>query len=62
MATSVYAQYVQKTDLPTIYIETFDGTGITSKDVYKYCRLHYVDESGVVTNCDSIACAFLTEF
>ena len=49
------AQYVQKTDLPTIYIETFDGTGITSKDVYKYCRLHYVDEAGIVTSYDSVS-------
>ena len=49
------AQYVQKTDLPTIYIETFDGYGITSKEVYKYCRLHYVDEAGTVTSYDSVS-------
>ncbi|MBP3788718.1 MAG: CotH kinase family protein [Prevotella sp.] len=55
LATSVYAQYVQKTDLPTIYIETFDGYGITSKEVYKYCRMHYVNEDGQVTDYDSVS-------
>lgn len=55
MASVAEAQYVQKTDLPTIYIETFDGYGITSKDVYKYCRLHYVDEAGQVTSYDSVS-------
>ena len=55
MAVSVYAQYVQKTDLPTIYIETFDGDGIYSKVEYEYCRLHYVDEAGVVTSYDSVS-------
>ena len=54
-AASAQAQYTQKSDLPTIYIETFDGTAITSKDVYKYCRLHYVDEQGVVTSYDSVS-------
>ena len=51
----VCAQYVQKTDLPTIYLETFDGNGIYSKDVYEYCRLHYVDETGTVTSYDSVS-------
>ncbi len=49
------AQYVKKTDLPTVYIETFDGKTISSKEVYKYCRLHYVDESGYVTSYDSVS-------
>jgi hypothetical protein len=50
-----YAQYTNVSDLPTIYIETFDGTSITSKTVYKYCRLHYVDEQGQVTSYDSVS-------
>jgi len=49
----VKAQYVLKSDLPAIYINTFDGTGITSKEVYKYCQLRYVDEDGTVTLYDS---------
>lgn len=55
MAISVNAQYEQKTDLPSIYIETFDGNGIYSKTSYKYCRLHYVDETGIVTSYDSVS-------
>lgn len=54
-ALPICAQYVQKTDLPIIYIETFDGNGIYSKDVYEYCRLHYVDEVGTVTSYDSVS-------
>lgn len=52
---SASAQYERKTDLPTIYIETFDGNGIYSKEVYEYCRLHYVDETDVVTSYDSVS-------
>ena len=52
---SVYAQYVRKTDLPTIYIETFDGRNIYSKQEYKYCKLHYVDENNNVTSYDSVS-------
>lgn len=55
MVFDAVAQYVQKTDLPTIYIETFDGNAITSKEVYKYCRLHYVDEAGLVSHYDSVS-------
>jgi hypothetical protein len=47
--------YALKTDLPTVYVETFDGKGITSKEVYKYCKLHYVDEDGLVTHYDSVS-------
>jgi hypothetical protein len=49
------AQYTNQTDLPTIYIETFDGNGIYSKEVYEYCKLHYVDEQGYVTEYDSVS-------
>ena len=54
-AQQASAQYTQKTDLPTIYIETFDGNGIYSKEIYEYCRLHYVDETGTVTSYDSVS-------
>ncbi len=47
------AQYELKSDLPAIYINTFDGQDVTSKDVYKYCVLRYVDETGAVTPYDS---------
>jgi hypothetical protein len=52
---NLHAQYVQKTDLPTIYIETFNGQSIASKDYYIYCRLHYVDETGSVVSYDSVS-------
>ena len=51
----VCAQYTQMTDLPTIYIDTYDGWGIYSKETYKYCQLHYVDETGQVTAYDSVS-------
>ena len=50
-----HAQYTNVSDLPTIYIETFDGSAITSKTTYKYCRLHYVDEEGLLTSYDSVS-------
>lgn len=49
------AQYKRYTNLPAIYIETFDGRSITSKTVEKYARLIYVDEEDVVTEYDSVA-------
>lgn len=49
-----YAQWEQKSNLPAIYIVTFDGYGIYSKTEYKYCKLHYVDEEGHVTSYDSV--------
>ena len=55
LALAAKAQYKRMTDLPTVYIETFDGRSITSKDVYKYCRLHYVDEEDQLTSYDSVS-------
>lgn len=55
LAQPLCAQYTRMTDLPTLYIETFDGQSITSKTVYKYCRLHYVDEQDLVTSYDSVS-------
>lgn len=42
-------EYVQQTDLPTIYIETEGGQPIVSKEDYVDAVLHYVDSNGVKT-------------
>ena len=34
-------QYVRKTNLPTVYINTFNNAAITSKEVYIYATMHY---------------------
>ena len=47
--------YSRKTDLPHLYINTFNRASITSKDVYIYCTLIYVDENDVVTQYDSVS-------
>ena len=49
------AQFTRLTNLPAVYINTFDGGGIVSKTDYKYCRLRYVDETDVVTLYDSVS-------
>lgn len=46
--------YVRKTNLPHLYIETFNHVSIYSKDVYVYATMHYVDEEDVVTQYDSM--------
>lgn len=51
MAQNGYTRY---TNLPAVYITTFDGYGITSKTEYKYCTLRYVDEQNNVTTYDSV--------
>lgn len=47
--------YSRKTNLPHLYIKTFNQASITSKDVYIYCTLIYVDENDVVTQYDSVS-------
>lgn len=37
------AEYRQYSNLPTLYVETFNGKGITSKTDYVFCRLVMVD-------------------
>ena len=49
------AQYRRQTNLPALYLTTFDGGGIQSKTDYKYCRMHYVDETDVLTFYDSVS-------
>ncbi len=40
-------EYVQKTNLPTIYINTEGGQNITSKEEYINSTLYYVDGNGI---------------
>lgn len=46
--------YVRKTNLPTVYINTFNNVPITSKETYVYATMHYVDENDAVTAYDSL--------
>ncbi len=46
--------YSRLTNLPAVYINTFDGSNITSKTVYKYATMTYVDEQDSVTVYDSL--------
>lgn len=55
MPTLLFAQYTRLSNLPAVYINTFDGGGIYSKTDYKYCRLRYVDETDEVTLYDSVS-------
>ena len=48
------AAYTRYTNLPAIYIETFDNVAITSKTTYVYATMWYVDENDVVTRYDSM--------
>ena len=48
------ATYSRYTNLPTIYIETFNKAGITSKTTYVYATMWYVDENDQVTRYDSM--------
>lgn len=45
---SVAINYTQLTDIPTIYINTENNRSITSKDIYIYATMIYVDGSSVV--------------
>lgn len=46
--------YVRMTNLPCVYINTFNNQGITSKDYYIYATMNYVDEEDHVTTYDSL--------
>lgn len=55
MTIVVCAQTYQRlTNLPHIYIETFNGVRITSKTVYIYATMHYVDETDSLVTYDSL--------
>lgn len=45
----------RKSNLPAIYISTFNNADITSKTQYIYCTLSYVDEQDSVAQYDSVS-------
>ena len=47
-------EHVRLTNLPHVYLETFNGLSITSKEVEVYARMWYVDEQDQVTFYDSL--------
>ncbi len=47
-------EYVRLTNLPHVYIDTFDGRSISSKTTYKYATMVMVDEEDNVTTYDSL--------
>lgn len=49
------ADHHRLTNLPHVYIDTYDGHDVTSKSVEVWARMWYVDEEDVVTYYDSIA-------
>lgn len=56
LSLNVAAQtHVRKTNLPHVYINTWNRQSITSKDTYIYCDIYYVDENDVVTHYDSVS-------
>ena len=55
IVTAVSADdYPRLTNLPTIYINTFDNRPVTSKTDYIYATMHYVDEADQLTTYDSL--------
>ena len=54
LSAQAQGSYSRITNLPSVYVSTFDGFGITSKTTYKYCKLVYVDEQDQVTHYDSV--------
>lgn len=52
--TMAHGQWALKTNLPSVFINTFDGRNITSKTNYVFARLVYMDEDSHVTQWDSI--------
>ena len=54
IATQVHAQWTRVTNLPAIYLNTFDGVGINSTEYYVYSTMYYVDEQDQVTQYDSV--------
>ena len=54
LSAQAQGSYSRITNLPSVYVSTFDGFDITSKTTYKYCKLVYVDEQDQVTYYDSV--------
>lgn len=53
-AIAATARDTRPTNLPAVWIYTFDGADITSKTSYKYCTLRYIDEENTTTTYDSV--------
>ncbi len=53
-AAQTDTQYVRLTNLPHVYLNTFSGYDIYSRDVMVYARMWYVDEQDNVTFYDSL--------
>lgn len=47
-------KHTRYTNLPAIYIETYNKVAITSKEAYVYATMWYVDENDMVTRYDSL--------
>ncbi|MDE5661587.1 MAG: hypothetical protein K2I04_03055, partial [Muribaculaceae bacterium] len=43
------ADYTQRTNIPTIYVETENGAPVNSKEEYVRANLHYVTAEGVTS-------------
>lgn len=54
LTVSVHAQWARRTNLPTLFINTFDGRSITSKTNYVNAKLVYMDENNQITQWDTI--------
>lgn len=52
--TALSETYVRQTNLPTVYINTYNNVAITSKTVYVYATMVYVDENDNITTYDSL--------
>ena len=51
---SMAQQYRRATNLPAMYIETYNKKSISSKSTYVYATAYYVDENDEVTRYDSL--------
>ncbi len=47
--------YTRRTNLPHLYINTWNRASINSKNTYIYCDIYYVSENDVVTHYDSVS-------
>ena len=54
VALQAQGQWTRYTNLPTVYIDTYDGAGIYSKTEYVLATMRYVDEQDQLTVYDSL--------
>lgn len=48
------AQWKRRTNLPTVFVNTYNSVGITSKDYYVYSTMRYVNEEDAMITYDSM--------